>query len=115
MAAAVEGNERGAGNAGSALTAFVERGKPVVAGVDEDGRNREVLKRRLSDIVYRALLADAEPQAVSNPGTRPPLYIEARGRDRGRRVPPVSESPFSSIAAPGIAVVHATLPKNNRA
>ena len=36
---------------------------------DTKAESIRVLKRRLSDIVYRALLADAEPQAVSNPGT----------------------------------------------
>jgi transposase len=46
--------------------AFLERRR--VTG-DTKAESIRVLKRRLSDIVYRALLADAEPQAASNPGT----------------------------------------------
>jgi transposase len=46
--------------------AFLERRR--ITG-DTKAESIRVLKRRLSDIVYRALLADAEPQAASNPGT----------------------------------------------
>ncbi len=47
--------------------AFLERRR---AGGDTKAESIRVLKRRLSDIVYRALLADAEPQKASIPSTQ---------------------------------------------